>query len=616
MRKIDFKPLLLGLMACLSWACANRGVGPQGGPKDETPPLVLKETPLNGTLNYQGKTIEVVFDEYIQLDNVSENVLVSPPQQRPPEITAVGKKLRVVFAQDLQDSTTYALDFGSAICDNNEKNPLPGYIFAFSTGPVIDSLEVAGLLLNAENLNPVSGVFMGLHDDLADSAFTTKPFVRIGKTDAYGEFYISNLKAGTYRLYGLKDMSRDYMWQPGEGVALYDSLLVPSVTTTFGADTIWTDSLTVDSIIPFMESVYEPSSLVAFYFEEDKPRHYFMRCLRDKQHYFTLYFGAPQDSLPRLQALGEDWLQYALCQPNNTKDTITYWLTDSVAIAKDTLAFTMQYYKSDSLFQLQPQTDTLRAVYRAPRLSDKAKAQMEKNKAKTQFLNLKTNAQTPFEIYEPLRLTSPTPLSHFVPDSMHLYQIIDSVPHALPFEWEVADSAHMSYLIHYPWQAEKQYEFCIDSAAVKDIYGTPVKALKAPFKIRTLDEYSTLLIRIEPFDSCAVIQILNEKDEPVRTLSAQPDGAKALYLKPQSYYLRLFLDLNHDGKWTTGDVQAHRQPEPVYYFSSKLTLRANWDFEETFPYLDKPIEQQKPAALLPKVKTSKTQNASPTNRTL
>ena len=156
-------PILLSISLAVMFACANRGVGPQGGPKDETPPKMVKEEPENGTVNYHNKKIEITFDEYLQLNDVANQVLISPPQQRPPEVRAVGKKVTVTFEEDLRDSTTYTIDFGAAICDNNERNPLQGYKFAFATGPEIDTLQISGILINAENLNPVGNVYVGIH---------------------------------------------------------------------------------------------------------------------------------------------------------------------------------------------------------------------------------------------------------------------------------------------------------------------------------------------------------------------------------------------------------------------------------------------------------------------
>lgn len=601
--------LLLCLFVCtlsvlLLHSCANRGIGPQGGPKDETPPKVVKETPLNGSLNCKPEEIVVAFDEYIQLDKVSDNVLVSPPQQRPPEVKAVGKKLQVTFAEELLDSTTYTIDFGAAICDNNEKNVYEGYSFSFATGDVIDSMQIAGIMLNAEDLNPISGVIVGVHTDTADSALTTTPFTRIARTDADGYFNIRNLRRGNYRLHGLQDVSKDYLYQPGEGLAIYDSIITPHCHQELLTDTVWADSLTVDTVIQQMTTIYEPDNLLLFFFKENKQRHYFVRALREKPHYFTLLFAAPQDSLPKVLPIGDDWLQYAICQPNLTNDTIVYWLTDSAAIKMDTIAFEMSYLKSDSLYQLQPQTDTVRAIYRAPRISDRARAQMERNKKITR-IEVSSNGKSPFEIYNPLTLRMTTPLTHIEKDSIILYQEIDSVRHPLDFTLVPVDSAHMHYRIYYPWQAEGLYGLEMDSAALTDIYGNVNEDFNTTFKIRSLDEYSTLTVRIEPFQQQAVIQILDDKDKVVRALPAHEDGVRFEHLSPKSYYVRMFIDYDNNGIWTTGDYLQHRHPEPVYYFHSKLTLRANWDFEETFRYLELPQDEQKPLELVKDAATVK-----------
>lgn len=590
-----WKSIPLSVLLFLS-ACANRGVGPQGGPKDETPPEVVKETPQNGTLNYKDGKIEIVFNEYIQLDKVSENVLISPPQQRPPEVKAYGKRLLVNFDGELQDSTTYTIDFGSAICDNNEKNALEGYSFSFATGDVIDSLEISGIMLNAEDLNPISGVVVGIHQNLDDSALTTAPFTRISRTNGEGRFTIRNIRPATYRLYGLQDNSRDYLYQPGEGLAIYTEQVTPSCRSEIKNDTVWLDSLTIDTIQTVQTVRYEPDSLVLMFFQESKQRRYFQRTIREEQHFFRLFFAAPQDSVPQLSALDQDWLQYALLQPNPTNDTITVWLTDSAAIRQDTLSFTMTYLKTDSLYQLQPQTDTIHAVYRAPRLSERARAQVEKNR-KAPKVELSSNGKSPFEIYNPLTISLKTPIQSVEKEMVHLYERVDTTLRPLRFELEPTDKAQMTFEIQFPWEAEKEYELVADSAAFTDIYANANDQYKTTFKIRSLDEYSTLVIKTEPFSGQIVLQVLDEKDKVVRSAPATQEGTRFEYLTPTSYYLRLFIDLNGDGEWTTGDFLTKRQPEPVYYFPSKLTLRANWDFEELFEYLKLPVTAQKPAEI-------------------
>lgn len=620
--------------------CANRGMGPQGGPKDETPPKVVKEEPLSGTVDYHNKKIEITFDEYLQLNDVANQVLISPPQQRPPEVRAVGKKVTVTFEEDLRDSTTYTIDFGSAICDNNERNPLQGYTFSFATGPEIDTLQLSGIVVNAENLNPVSDIYVGIHLNHADSAFETTPFTRIARTNEKGEFTIQNIHRGTYRLYGLNDVSRDYVYQPGEGLAMIDTLFTPTVheegrvDTLFLADSVVValdslqrDSLPHDSLGRYWEKiesktvpVYEPNNVLLMYFTEDKQRHYFIRCLREEQHFFKLLFSAPQDSLPTIVAIhsadsvptdsvllaqtdtvqtnSANWLDHAVFQPSQDYDTITVWLTDSSVIRQDTLAMVMTYMLSDSVYNLQPQTDTVFAVYRAPRLSDKAKAEIEKRKATERHdLKLKQNSSSTFDIFDSLRITSPTPIRVFHPEMLHLSVKKDSTYRPLKIQPLIKGMANMQVVVPYKWEAEKEYRLTVDSAAFTDVYGWSNQEMEIDLKIRSLEDYSTLIAVMEPFDSTARIQLLNEKDIVVREMPAKEGGTRFEYLKPGTYYMRLYLDINGDGHWTTGDFLKHRAPEPVYYYSGKLSLRANWDFEESFDITAKPLLEQKPAEL-------------------
>lgn len=604
--------IIISLML-LSVGCANRGMGPQGGPKDETPPKLVKEIPQNGELNYHGKLVELFFDEYVQLDNPSENVLISPPQQRAPEVRSVAKKVTVRFDEDLQDSTTYTINFGSAIADNNEKNALENFSFSFSTGDVIDSMEIGGLLLNAADLNYVSRIIIGAHLNHADSAFTTQPFTRIGRTGADGRFVIKNLKHGDYRLFALNDVSKDYMYQPSEGLAFYPDIVTPTSERHMASDTLWRDSISsrmvegervrdtltiIDTIITKERTFFHPDTLVLLYFNEEKVRRYFQRALREKQHVITLLFNAPQDSMPVLRPLVEDdMLGRIVTQSCPTLDTITLWLRDSSLIAQDTLRFEMTYYKTDSVYQLYAQTDTIQAIYRAPRLSAAAKAKKEREKEKQHFVELKTNIGKAFEIYAPLTFTFSTPIDSMTPGSFHIFEMRDTVPVPLSLSLVKADSIGMRYEVMHQWKPQTTYKYELDSAAFTDIYGDVNSLKKGQFTIRSLDEYSTLTIKLTPHIDQAVIEILDSKDQVVRRLKAQADGTRFEHLTPDSYYMRLFVDSNNDGVWTTGDWAERRQPEQVFYFPNKLTLRANWDFEESWDAMKLPIDRQKPAEL-------------------
>ncbi len=633
MKDIRLKHYSLLVFLLLIAGCANRGIGPQGGPKDEKPPQVVKESPENGTLNYNGKRVDIVFNEYIQLDDVSKNVLISPPQQHPPEVKAVGKKIMLVFEEPLQDSTTYTIDFGNAIGDFHEKNVLKGYTLSFSTCDVIDSLEVNGYIVNAEDLNPVSGVIIGIHANLDDTAFSKIPFTRVGKTDQNGHFYVKNIREADYRIYGLGDVSRDFIYQPGEGLAFTEDIIHPYCHTELEGDTVWRDTIdivandslgfdtiatrVVDTIRYATYTYYEPNDVILWYFNEDKTRHYFQRCFREKAHFFRLQFAAPQDSLPAVRALRPsevdstksdsawvDWMDYALLQHSSGNDTIIYWLTDSLVIKQDTLYMEMTYMKSDSLYNLVAQTDTVLAVYRAPRVSEKAKALMEKNK-KPPVLAIQSNASAGFDVYKDLILSMPTPVKEWVSDSLHLFHKIDTVYKPLRFSLEPVDSAYLQFRVVFPWKPEQQYELRIDSAAFFDVYGVTNKAGKHQLQLKSLDEYSTLTVKLSTYDDRARLQLLDKSEKIIKELPASRAGTKFEYISPNTYYLRLYIDENEDGKWTTGDWATHRQPEPVYYFPSKLQLRANWEFEEDFDFLAVPQIDSKPQELLQDVANKK-----------
>lgn len=615
--------LLLGLLS----SCANLGGGPQGGPRDTIPPKVEKESPLNGTLNFDAKRIEIHFDEYIQLGDIQKNVLISPPQQKAPEIKAIGKTLSVVFADPLIDSTTYTLDFGSAICDYNEKTPLNGYIYSFSTGDVIDSLAISGRVYNSANLDPVAGVLVGIHINPADSALTTTPFIRITRTDEDGYFTIHNMRGGSYRLFALDDISRDYLYQPGEALAYADSLITPYVERREVADTTWRDTLgidpqtkdtlftrQIDSISLVTKTFYLPDSLVLWYFAEEKQRHYFKGVYREEPHAFSLIFSAPQDSIPSILPLSPsqrdsmasdsawvNWMDYTLVQSNTSHDTLTFWLTDSLAIGQDSIYLEMTYQVSDSLYQLVPQRDTILAVYRRPRMSEKAWENLQRQKRERK-LELKSNASGKFEIYDTLHISSAYPLDSIKKEHIHLVHRVDSITTPVSFELQIVDSLKQRIQLVATLQPSESYHLTLDSAACYDIYGKCNDSTAFPIRLKSLDEYSSLLVKLTHFDERARIQLLNDKDQVLQELPALETGTYFDHLAPTTYYLRLYLDLNADQRWTSGDWIAHRQPEPIYYFPSKLKLRANWDFEENFDHLAIPQAQSKPKALIGKQK--------------
>ena len=591
------------------YACANRAQGPEGGPKDVTPPSVIKSFPTNKAVNVNREKVEIIFDENVNLQKISENVIISPPQINAPDVKSYGKSVTVKLNDTLQANTTYSINFGDAIVDNNENNVLKNYVFSFATGNEIDTLQIAGTLINAENLNPIKGVTVGIYTDLSDTAFTSKPFMRITRTDENGHFAVPNVHAGRYKVYALSDVDRNNYYQPGEDLAFNDSVYTPSFSFYQKQDTVWKDTVTIDTIKTVQATKFLPDNILLRHFKEINKRQYLLKSERTEANHFSLFFNAPNSDLPKIEPLNVNFENKILLQKNQNLDSLTYWLTDSSLIKKDTILLKITYLKSDSLLQLKPQTDTLTLSMKKDR--GKISTKTVSTKAKKEFLPIRANLTSKFEVYNPVILSFDTPLKTWDTSKIHLSQLKDTVLIPLKFSLEKIDSIGLSFLIRQKWIPETTYQLQIDSAAFYNVYNLHNDKFKNELKIKSLDDYSGMKLFLEKFDSTAVFQIINTKDEVVKTAPAKKNGTIIQYLTPGDYYIRMFLDKNLNGSWTTGSYAEKRQPEEVFYYPKKLTLIKNWEFEETWNPFKTPLLQQKPKELKPKTES---QNNSQSGR--
>ena len=180
------------------FASCAKVVMPVGGPRDVTPPTVVKCVPENGTVNFSASNIKITFDEFVVLNNPSENIIISPPLSQQPKYEMKGKTLIINFLDSLIDNSTYNIVFSNGIKDYTEGNLLPIYQYAFSTGESIDSATISGVLLDAETQKPVSNVLVCLYDyDIDSLPFTTLPKY-LTKTQTDGSFFFSNINDGQY----------------------------------------------------------------------------------------------------------------------------------------------------------------------------------------------------------------------------------------------------------------------------------------------------------------------------------------------------------------------------------------------------------------------------------
>lgn len=614
---------LLGLTV----ACANMG-RPEGGPRDEKPPVYVRSDPRPGEVNYNNNRLNIYFDENIQLEDAFSKVVVSPAQKTPPQVTANGRHLSVQLRDTLRDSTTYSIDFGDAIKDLNEGNILDGFAIDFSTGPTIDTLRISGIVLQAENLEPAQGMLVGVYSNLSDTAITTLPMERIARTNQLGQFTVRNLAPGNYHVFAINDVNRDYHWDRSEDIAFYPITVSPYVEHITVADTLFASDRS-DSIVYRPGLQFLPNDIFLAWYNVGYKSSYLADYKRPERRRITLNFGAPQDSMPELRivdgapgagSLSDGW---ALRRANATSDSLEYWLTDPAVLAADSLRLSVRYLKTDSNDCLSWTTDTLRFFFKDPKTNDKKKKKKnhhdDADEAPTFRIDsltgdtiplpppdmeyLAINAVTPqrHHLYQPVMIESAVPWLSIDPAGVRLELQDDTLWRPVPVRLR-PDSSNLitRRAIDYTWTPGAHYRLSIDSLAATSVYGTWNRPFTFDFTITQPEDYANLIFRLPGTDSIqAVVELLNASDEPVRSV-VKPAGTDAVtikYIDPGTYYARLIVDANANGKWDTGSLADKRQPEDVYYFAKKLNLKKNWDVEQTWILDELPVDLQKPYSL-------------------
>jgi len=549
------------ILTCIV-SCANMGAGPDGGPYDETPPRIVGMTAPSQVASgattkgkkHKRTKFQMMFSELVQLENANENVIVSPPQLEQPNIVVSGKKITVELLDSLKPNTTYTVDFADAIKDNNEGNPLGHFTYIFSTGEKTDTMEMSGYVLNAEDLEPMAGVLVGLYpidenilsgkekveDDsvtipnapkndledlitgpaeqwLVDTLFTTTPFDRVARTDASGYFSIKGVAEGKkYHIYALKDGDADFHFsQKSEAIAFSKDILTPSAFGDTRYDTLWVDSTRYDSIrvIPFTH--YLPDDIVLLAFQEANQPRTLLKAERNDFENFKTYFTAPSEQIPTIEPLNFDATDAFIEQRNVGNDTIIYWLKDSLLMKQDTLDFVYHFMAwNDSLQQHVSTTDTLSLTSRVSwqkRLDQKRKddekweKQVEKRHKKGDFahderpieyIKMTASVNNTLAPNENITLTFAEPIDSIDLSMVHLELIVDSTATESDFLLDTVPNNILARRIYAEWRPEQKYCLTIDSAAIHNIYGLCNSEFKKEFSIESLENYGTLFITL------------------------------------------------------------------------------------------------------------------------
>lgn len=621
---MDRKNLLLCLLALvLTAACASIG-NPDGGRFDETPPRVVGSSPADGAVNVSKRKVQILFDEYIKLEKASEKVVISPPQIEPANVRADGKRVKVDFYDSLRANTTYTIDFSDAIEDNNEGNPMGQYTFSFSTGDVIDTMQVSGRVLNAADLEPIKGIMVGLYpadSTWNDTLFRTRPFLRVSRTNGEGRFTIKGVKDGAYRVRALEDKDGDFVFsQKNERVAFDTTVYVTGSFPDVRMDTVWRDSLWYDSIRVVPYTHYTPDDVLLLAFLEDGQERHLLKTVYPEPTNFTFYFTAPSDSTPRIKGLNFDE-RCLVADASLKNDTVTFWVTDTALIHRqDTLSMILSYMETDTLGQLVVTNDTLdlspKTTY--AKIAAERSKQIEAWEKDRERRQKKAKKPLPYEEnpyertwleagFKPsgslapnqnVRYLAKEPILEVDTTKIHFYVKKDTDWLPAPFLFMPEERSAKSYMLYAEWEPGQKYRFVMDTAAVVSVLEHESKSVRQEFHVRAVEEYGSIFIHVISPDTGVVVQLLSKNDKVEAQQRTDKEGnADFFFMKPGEYYMRCYVDANGNGQWDTGDYASGLQPERVYYFGKPLPLKAQWDLRQDWDIRAVDVARQKPMAI-------------------
>lgn len=592
------------IAAAVMYSCANIG-NPSGGPIDKTPPIFMRSNPTPNAVNVKDRKIEIFFDEIVTLKDPSTKIIVSPAQTEMPRMSALGRKVTVELVDSLLPNTTYTIDFSNSIQDNNEGNAIDNFAFAFSTGSVIDSMRVSGYVLDSRTLEPMQSVVVGLQSNLADSAFHKEKLQRVALTNDRGQFTIRNVSPGSYHIFALKDLDRDYKFgNPTEDIAFLDSIIVPSIGSREAADTVYNDLNEIDTIMRATRPAYFPNDILLSMFNEDRKSQYLANNLRVDSTRISLTFAAASDTLPSLSIVGRNDVpdQWYTLERSQTNDTLTYWIRPPHLVSADTLIVATTYLRTDTASNLSWGTDTLKFTFQRQKAKKKKKNEETDSLEQIRFMELHPLANGTQEVYAPLLLQTGTPIERYSREAFHLQRKLQNDTIFYPAEIKsiaLRDStlSRRDLMLKVDWEPGAAYTLAVDSLAMTDIYGLQTKPLKVDFNVRKMEEYGNIVFNIPAVRDSAIVELLDGTEKIVLRAPVKSHRAELLNLLPGKYYARLFIDRNGNGKYDTGNYDMHLQPEETVYYPGAINLKKNWDVEQTWDIYATPIDKQKPEAI-------------------
>ncbi len=601
-RKLLGNATMLLLTVLLLHGCAQQAF-PGGGPKDMTPPVPQTATPPDRTPNFQANSFFIGFDEYVVLKEADNNVVVSPPLKHKPQYSTKGHGLQVTLRDTLLPNTTYHFSFLNAVADFNEGNLLPKMDYVFSTGAVLDSFSLGGVVRDAlsgaawkETVTVAlyrAASLQGLqrHEvppsvagdtildsssyysvgEVADSILSKELPSYVSRCDTSGTFRFSYLRSGDYRIVAFADGNRNQRLDEGEAVAFLDTI-VPS---EYMAPPPPRDTTLADSIRHRLDSIrqMEAQSMLRWHLRMFTPQ--LMRQHLSSPSMPRKGYGEIPTALPVRQLAVTSLADSIVWTLNSTHDTIRVWSSN---------------HPTDSLWLvLHDPTglqDTVKLRYRAPR-SSKPSASRTGNATGNKTPAVRFNAKAKFDFYDTLRLFFTNPSQPIDTAAIHIYNLSDSsetkafarMSDSIGLQAWLADSTGMPFR----FVQGNKYRCQLLPDGFIDLYGKGNDTVVCAFEVTTENQYGNLHVEFSTEEAGAfILQLLDSQGNVVHQQTPTQGEVHFLHLVPERYTLRAIEDSNGNGHWDTGDLWQHRQPERTFFYPKTMELRANWNFNETW----------------------------------
>ncbi|WMI66378.1 Ig-like domain-containing protein [Aestuariibaculum sp. YM273] len=532
MNKTFSNVILLALIGLLLANCANRGT-PDGGPKDETPPQIVKSLPENFTTNFNSNEIKIYFDEYIKIKDLQKQLIISPPMEYQPEVTPLGgasKFITIKIKDTLKANTTYAFNFGNSITDNNEGNPYPYYRYVFSTGSYIDSLSVKGTIIDALKKQPETFVNVGLYE--VDSTFNDSIVYRKVPTyitntlDSVTTFNIENIKAGKYLLMALKDNNGDNKFQQKtDQIGFYDNLITVPTDSSYTIK-LFKETLDFKATRPFIAAQQK----IAFGYEGNV-----------EGMDINLISDVPAE------------FEHRITKEEKT-DTLNYWYKPKTDI--DSLIFVVTHpeFKKDYTVKIRPQDKDSLIIKSIPAGS----------------------------ISETFKIKGNIPFVSFDTSKVNL---IDKDSAQVDFTTKL-DSLNNTYAIDFKKTEDNNYKIQIFPDALTDFFDNKnTDTLNYTVRTKKSSEFGYVRFNLVNATFPLIIQLTNEKGDVKYEQTAAKAGVVDFENLPAGiFYIRVIHDSNGNGIFDTGNYLKKVQPEEVSFFK-EIEIRADWGLEETLNFI-------------------------------